>query len=413
MIINDKKHGFIMELYLLIVSTAIPGNLGNYTRFILVAVLVLTEALKNHGKIKIHLFPGSTCYIVFVVVCLLAGLKELFVENASIWFFIRDIILISVYGLEWLAVYQIACRIKLQEMWYTAAVAITSITIILLFNAFIRIFNGATTFGAFSDGSLQAQWALALGIFIFTLPPSEMSGCFFGRKIDKIILLLRIVVSVLSFSRTLFLILGCLFLPMSFQRKNIKNIARIIALIGFGLMGVVIFLPDVFGTFYHKLINSFGEISASNRWTLDYIVQNWRGYEVYCARQTFSNYSGFESLFGKGFGATVETRYAWLVTGESQLPFLHNGYYTALIKGGLVGLTLYIMLFIMQLLFVSKQKEFDIFQRNLYIGIVVALAFTSIAVQGVYFGSMYILPWAIITCFVARFENSNNGKDDF
>lgn len=67
----------------------------------------------------------------------------------------------------------------------------------------------------------------------------------------------------------------------------------------------------------------------------------------------------------------------------------------------------------MQLLFVSKQKEFDIFQRNLYIGIVVALAFTSIAVQGVYFGSMYILPWAIITCFVARFENSNNGKDDF
>lgn len=153
MMIYNKKHGFIMEFYLLIMSTAIPGNLGNYTRFILVVTLVLIEALKNHGKIKIHLFPGSTCYIVFIGVCLLTGLKELFVENASIWFFTRDIILISVYGLEWLAVYQIACRVKLQEMWYTAAAAITSITIILLFNAFIRIFNGATSFGAFSDES--------------------------------------------------------------------------------------------------------------------------------------------------------------------------------------------------------------------------------------------------------------------
>lgn len=413
MMIYNKKHGFIMEFYLLIMSTAIPGNLGNYTRFILVVTLVLIEALKNHGKIKIHLFPGSTCYIVFIGVCLLTGLKELFVENASIWFFTRDIILISVYGLEWLAVYQIACRVKLQEMWYTAAAAITSITIILLFNAFIRIFNGATSFGAFSDESLQAQWALALGIFIFTLPPSEVSECFFGRKTDKIVLLLLIAVSVLSFSRTLFLILGCLFLPMAFQRRNIKIIVRIIVLIGFCLMVVVILLPGVFGVFYDKLLNSFSEISSSNRWTLDAIVQNWRGYEVYCARQTVLKYSPFESLFGKGFGATVKTRYAWLVTGESQLPFLHNGYYTALIKGGMVGLILYIMLFVMQLLFALNQRKFDMYQKNLYIGIVIALAFTSIAVQGVYFGSMYILPWAIITCFIAEFEKVNNRKDSF
>lgn len=113
---------------------------------------------------------------------LISRIKRIVRRKCFYLVFIRDIILISVYGLEWLAVYQIACRIKLQEMWYTAAVAITSITIILLFNAFIRIFNGATTFGAFSDGSLQAQWALALGIFIFTLPPSEMSGCFLVAK---------------------------------------------------------------------------------------------------------------------------------------------------------------------------------------------------------------------------------------
>ena len=117
------------------------------------------------------------------------------------------------------------------------------------------------------------------------------------------------------------------------------------ALAGMAMMVMWHIFPDVADTFVYKINRSFTEVaSSSENWNDSTVVSNWRGYEVHCAKQEFSKYTSMEKLFGKGFGATVDAHgYARLVTSENSLPYLHNGYYTTLIKMGIVGGALNIM----------------------------------------------------------------------
>ena len=73
-------------------------------------------------------------------------------------------------------------------------------------------------------------------------------------------------------------------------------------------------------------------------WTLYRVSNSWRGYETYCALVRFSNAGLLEQILGGGFGATLDVfGYAYLVTTEETLPFLHNGYFTQLMVFGVVG----------------------------------------------------------------------------
>ena len=102
---------------------------------------------------------------------------------------------------------------------------------------------------------------------------------------------------------------------------------------------VAIICPEITKDFLFKIKNTFIEMSPfHDDWTLYRVSNSWRGYEAYCAFVRFDNADLLEKLFGGGFGATLDVfGFAYLVTTEETLPFLHNGYFTQLMVFGVVG----------------------------------------------------------------------------
>jgi len=395
---NRQRHELIPELVIILLSTVINGNWGNYIRWILLIVLIAWRVIKRGGKIKIISMPGVFFYALFMVICVINGAVLLMKNNTTLWFFTRDIILTSTYGLEWLLICNIVIIYKSnkRKMWQSVVTASSMLTVFALLRSLPKLVEGISSFSDFVNGMPTAQWTLAIGIILFMFHPPEVNRYYFSRRIDKLLLILEIVMALLSFSRTFFVIFGSVLIVLALNKINIINFLKYVIMFFVGIIVIYNLLPEVSLVFVSKVFNSFQEISASGNWNITAAVLNWRGYEVYCAKKTFSQYNSWQMIFGKGFGATIVADYSQLVTGEGQLPFLHNGYYTALIKGGLVGVGAYGLMFVVQIVRVISNKRMHKFDRKMCVGMIIGLILTSIVVQGVYFGSMYIIPWAII-----------------
>lgn len=94
-------------------------------------------------------------------------------------------------------------------------------------------------------------------------------------------------------------------------------------------------------TFLGKLQNSIREMLFEEGLDERSMNANWRGFENFRAYLTWKNGSLAERLFGGGFGTYIDLgKFATL--GDNyridKIPFAHNGYFSVLVKFGLVGL---------------------------------------------------------------------------
>ncbi len=169
--------------------------------------------------------------------------------------------------------------------------------------------------------------------------------------------------------------------------RNINQLTKIFVIAICGILLIIKIFPGIVVSYGEKIMHSFQEISSEQAmWNDTSIVQDWRGYEVYCAKRQFHNYTIQEKLLGKGFGATVDVRsYAHLVTSEDTLPYLHNGYYTALVKNEVAGITL-IILYWCSMIYGIRRSKIDRYERKLALGIVIGMALSMSFIHGVFWG---------------------------
>ena len=151
----------------------------------------------------------------------------------------------------------------------------------------------------------------------------------------------------IHFSRLYFLNL-LIFLLYSGAMKKFVNIFRSCVLILAGTMTLYAVFPSVFDNFVDRFRNTLTEISFSREaWDHAAIVTNWRGYEAYCEIRKFQSADTFEKIMGGGFGAQLDVNgMAYLVTTETALPFLHNGYFSILMIWGIIGCVFFAVMFI-------------------------------------------------------------------
>ena len=135
---------------------------------------------------------------------------------------------------------------------------------------------------------------------------------------------------------------------------NQKYFTWLICVVVFLIVLVIVLfsvLPaNITAEFTSKLEKSFTEISSKQTFsTSAEIVDNWRGYEVYKAKEMFKNGNIIQQVLGFGAGKQISVpELANLYEGlykEGTTPLLHNGFYTVLIKGGLLGVAFYILFF--------------------------------------------------------------------
>lgn len=212
------------------------------------------------------------------------------------------------------------------------------------------------------------------------------------QLVAQILLLLRMV---FSFSRTMYLMLGLCLIIFWFckpQRERLKVSSILYGCLSLLLVAVLIWWApsSIKENFLHKLMQTFQEVSADTNWNIETnIIQNWRGYETSVAQALFRQGSRFQQTFGFGFGQLIPVSHGELVgvsLEEGGITILHNGYYSMLIKVGVLGVGLYVTFFLGTLISAWNKGLKHRLERPLIL----------------YFSFAYLLATFVITGFFAR-----------
>lgn len=347
--------------------------------------------IEERGKLFVR-DPRST--VVFFLLCIV-GLMGSFISmflnaySGGMWVFLRDLIRISAVPLTFYLSGQLL-KNKSSYVLYTTLYFFCSVYGIgSMLLAIPRYAMASGSLFAFSD-NLVDQWVTAVGVFLAFFKSSEIKEYYISPCFDRISKIGLVILLAISFSRTAFLILICLSIP--FIKKYFGTILKSAVMLALAAVVIWNIFPEISHTFMTKIQNSLVEISSNeSKWDDYAVVTNWRGYEVHCAKQEFAGYDLLQKAIGKGFGARVDAHgYARLVTSESYLPYLHNGYYTTLIKMGIIGVFLNILYWVS--LYMDTKNRFGQYEKNISLGVISSLAISMTIIHGIFWGGGIIIP---------------------
>lgn len=194
---------------------------------------------------------------------------------------------------------------------------------------------------------------------------------------------------IFTFSRTsyiYFVLLILIFLILSF---NLRMTNHSIKILMFYFMLALLFLAlipqDIKNNFLNKVVNSISEISSQNDWNSENsVVSDWRGFENFSALTQFKSYDLTHKIFGEGLGAGIYVgNYAYLIgiTNSLYIPYLHNSFYTILLKMGMIGFLYYALYFVVNIGYLLQKIKENIFYL-LPIGLLVGVLLSSLFTQG-------------------------------
>ncbi len=375
---------------IIVLFTVIAIHSTQYLLWTLSAAMILVMITLSRGKFYSERIPGFWCIATLIFLGSFGGCWAFIHNKAGLWSILRDVIRATVFPLMWIA-YSMLLRQNgsfTRSSFYKTLFCIcgTSSVFDLIISLPARLQSLGGGFPAFVGAFSPDKYLIAIGLFLILLRPELIQKYFISMSIDRVYKAAIILNFALSFSRTAIVLV--LIFAVPFLTKYTGKVLKLLAGILIVLILLSVFLPDVTSYFIYKILRSLQEIGYSDRWTSTAITSNWRGYEIYCEQQHFLRSSLLHQLFGDGYGATLNVgRYAALVTSEEALPFLHNGYYTALLKTGVFGVALNVFYYLSEGLSIHN-RIISLYDRKFMFGILASMAFSAWAVGGILIGYM-------------------------
>lgn len=252
-------------------------------------------------------------------------------------------------------------------------------------------------------GSYNATLALCLLLCHYCIKNS------FSKGMNLFFLIVCLCATVVTFTRThIFIVLMFVLIMAFWKNRKSKGKQKEFFLLLFILFLVVLLLfvmpKSVVSSLKSKFLNSFREMNFVGDWDNSaYVTNNWRGFELHQAIDMWKRGTVFNKLFGFGLGSKVYIgSYSSLLgLDEASIPVLHNGYGTMLIKGGLVGILVYLSYFIAlifqsnSVLFCNRTNEIHKTEAKICISLSVILVFMSYFAAGL-FKDSFSFPFCLL-----------------
>ncbi|KFI85161.1 oligosaccharide repeat unit polymerase Wzy [Bifidobacterium pullorum subsp. saeculare DSM 6531 = LMG 14934] len=262
-----------------------------------------------------------------------------------------------------------------------------------------NISNGITYY------TFEPNIYIVICVILYLSAPKEWVWIDKHRALSSLFMITCCSTIFLTLSRTILLCLSVFLIVYAI--KNIGNFIKItkyliLLCIIMIIISTLILSESTVSAFVDKILNSINEISFDNNiWTQEDIVTNWRGYERYRAIDTFTNTNTLDALFGNGFGYKLDVgQYASLVTDESGLFYLHDGYMNTMLKCGLLGLFSYVLFYALNIKNVfSKYINSKQYSKYFILCCFVLLAITTLFIQGLFVYSASFTFWIPIILF--------------
>lgn len=394
-------------LVLLLISAFLPFYFG-WAFFI---VLFVADIFFSKGKLVIYKMPGGIGCVLFIVFGTVVGFMAATNKQNDLWAYTRDLIRVSSVPLYWYWGCRKSERGSIKTVLSTAYLfcgLYSIISVLVRFINFVQVGGGLYTFRA--SGSIN-EYIVAIGLYFAFFKSPKVEGYYISKSMDRLLGLFIILAFALSFSRSCILIVGCLIICNGFKNMNSYFRFGLIAIVG--IVIIISMAPEIASSFSTKILNSINELSArQSTWTSNLIVQNWRGYEINCAQRQFAEFSDLRKAIGTGFGGEINAYgYAYLVTEEEGLAWLHNGFYTALIKTGVIGLVLN-CLFYLGLFISAIRLKTDYYEKHLYIGIALGLIIGTLVMHGIFWAGASLLVFVLLGCISVDSGNSKPLEDE-
>lgn len=321
--------------------------------FFILSSLYLYTLIIKHRKIYLPKVSGLGIYILFIVYAALIGIISYPVRNV-----IRDLFYI-LPTVIWIFIgYYISKNSsdnnKILKILYIYG-CVNSIFCIINFmlNSTVSFNNLRSIFGA---NIYDIGFILPIMIYEVLFYKKKI----FGRKIDICCIMIMLIQIFMSFGRIaivepLIVLFMLFFLELKRGKHNRRVLKMIILIIGtlitLSMVSFYILPNDLVYTFIDKLLNSFQEIQQSKTInTTSQAMNNWRAYEMKAALENWKESNIFIKLLGSGLGAGTKIKYIpynWYgIVIDNQIPLLHNGFYSLLTKGGILGVLLLLWLFL-------------------------------------------------------------------
>lgn len=384
--------------------------------FILSFLYLIYLSYRNGFKLAWPKITGLNTYILIIFLNMVTGIltgQDLRSIARDIYYFFPTII--------WLF---ISANLFLQEFKHDTMMRTIYLSCLItsIYAFYSFIFNGDLSFNGlrmnmtFGVYHIDFFWILMM---YYILIKKEF---FFSKAKDIVIFAfcsLQIFLSLGRISMGLPIIGALIILWLNFKENNNKSALKkivliIILLVGLGIIAYSIIPKNVSTFFFEKVLNSAQEINSNQVInSTESAMNNWRGYENQTALNQYFDSNLVIQIFGSGLGKGVYVNYvpfSWVGTLQNNtLPLLHNGYYTALIKIGLIGTLNILEMFIFPLLKAcscfQKDKRTPLIEIDIFIIVlsIMSIIFTYIVrgpvQQGVFLG------WALLIGYLPKYRD--------
>ena len=383
-----------------VVFVAIFFVVSEEIRLIMTVASILLLIIKYRGDFKLSLPPYSALVILIPLIGMVSGTVNGQFDSFGSYKFIRDVAYYFSPFLLWFLGCSMGARQRnVNSFWTTLFFMSFSSSLSMIVQGLLN--GGASTF---TLSSFNANEMVIYAPILMILSPDSWTWRGSHKRAAWCITGVSMFAIIISLSRTSLICLLVFLLVFS-----LRSLPRFLKTIMLGLACVLVILAatsffpsDVSNEFFTKIGNSITEVSSSKTlWDEVSINTNWRGYEKYCAQLDYRFSDTHTKLFGHGFGYLMSVGlYSSLVTGDVGLPFLHNGYYSLLVKCGSISVLLLLVFyglhaFILTKMWIVSGDEVT----GIALGMLLCLAICSYVIEGLFIPSalyFFTLPLAMI-----------------
>lgn len=421
-VLSLKKNTGIIWPLVLIQFLRLIGVSDQVTFVIILGYIIFMFI--NAKKIIIPHIIGMKLYLIFIVYAAFIGLL---MQSTRAWgrdlFYILPTITIIFSGYFCNEIYSEKSVLK------TVYVIGFMISIV----AFIKLLTNPSVLNEFSDlrQTIGIEIYEVSMIFVaFVIEKIFFGKTIFSKVMDILILFLMLAQIILSFGRTqiimiVAMLVFALICNIIYNRSFINSIVRItiIALVGASFIYACIMLVpnDIYNDFSEKWETTSTEINTDQEIDTELeALENWRAYEMQSATKQWKKSNVFAMLFGKGLGEGIKIKFVpvlWKqlqITENGKIAILHNGYYTVLVKGGIIGTIAMIILYLSGLYMMFRYiKKYPSLAKELVIAgaFSVGGAIQGYVVNGI-FTLHYMFCWAVYMGYVNSKLNNAKAKVD-
>ena len=329
-------------ILLLVISVFVDVFFSNEISFV-IAVSILPLILVNQKFILPKVDFIFYAYFSILILAATIGVSEFEVFNVfkDFWYFIKPIVFVFLgYNLF----YEIN-ESSIEKLIITVSI-VAAIKFILIV---VFISDSGFNVDDFRDQYGKGNIIYVLGILLC------ITGYKFKSRVNKyLIVAVLMSATLLSYSRYLLLLIIILYFIKFFTSYKIHKATLL------SIAAIIVFMSLPADTIYNssgsretfadKIFFSINEIKPQRYLYDSDIHSNWRGYETFTTAKLIGSSSGFNILFGNGFGSFVPVDFAKRSGNLDDvyvytLEWLHNGYMTVLLKTGFAGLLICISFF--------------------------------------------------------------------